>query len=324
MALDSLETSPLLKGMWKYVVNEGKHIEINLYIRDKSLKFVTEVRNELRAKQVQKVLDLAREHENLMVVAGKIYADSKELLVEKGIAYIEANGNMFIQQSDLYIWVDTNKPKAVTKGVTNRAFTKTGLKVVFHFLMNEHFLNMSYRQIAELAGTSLGNVTNVINALKELEYIVKEGGEYKFRNKLQLAEKWMDVYEHELKPAIEIGTFSFQSELDYQNWKRVLLEPRKTIWSGEPGGHLLTGMLRPSKLIIYTLENRNDLMNHYRLQRNPEGYIKVYRKFWNYDDYRSNIAPPLLIYADLMNSGDAKNIEAADRIFDDVLKSKFS
>ena len=145
----------------------------------------------------------------------------------------------------------------------------------------------------------------------------------KLNNKKQLAEKWMDAYEHELKPAIEIGTFRFANDSDYSGWRRVPLENKKTMWGGEPGAHLMTGMLKPSKLTIYTTEDRNELINKYQMVRDPEGYIKVYRKFWSYNDYRSTIAPPLLIYTDLLNTGETKNLEAAQQIFDDVLKDKF-
>lgn len=320
IALDSLEPNPLFKGMWKYVVNSGERIEISLYIRDVTLKYYVEARKELRLQAIPHLLNQP-DIKDTIVIAGKIQADAKQQLVANGVAYIESNGNVFIPQNDLYIWVDTNKPKAGVRPSSGRAFTKTGLKVLFHFLLNEDYLNMSYRQIAEVTNTSLGNITNIINALKSLNFIVTDAdGKFKLNNKKLLTDKWIDQYEHELKPAIEIGTFRFISEQDYQNWKRIPLENKKTLWGGEPGGHLLTGMLKPAKLIIYTSEDRNDLITHYRLVLDPDGYIKVYRKFWNYDGQRGTVAPPLLVYADLMNTGEIKNLETAHRIFDDVLK----
>ena len=84
-----------------------------------------------------------------------------------------------------------------------------------------------------------------------------------------------------------------------------------------------TGMLKPSELTVYTTENRNSLIEHYGWELSTNGYIYVYRKFWNYDAQKSTIAPAILLYADLLNSGTEKNIEAAQRIFDDVLKEKF-
>lgn len=322
IALDSLETNPLFKGMWKYVVKTNERIEISLYIRDLTLKYIVEARRELREQQLAKLLS-DPDIKQLIVIADKISADAKQALVVNNIAYIESNGNVFIPQKELYIWIDSNRSRAVSKGTSGRAFTKTGLKVVFHFLLNEAFLDMSYRQIAKETNTSLGNITNILNALKELNYLeTSPDGKLKLKQKKQLIERWIEQYEHRLKPAIEIGTFRFEAEDDYKNWKRTQLENKKSIWGGEPAGHLLTGMLKPEKLIIYSLENRHDLINNYRMIRDEAGYIKVYRKFWTYDDYRSTVAPPLLVYADLLNSGGVKNMEAANRLFDDVLKNK--
>lgn len=323
-ALDSLDSNPLFKGMWKYVVNSGERIEISLYIRDTSLKYTIEARRELRLQQLPRLMTNNDIKESI-IIADKIYPDVKEQLVANGIAYIEGNGNVFIPQKELYIWVDTNKSISNIKRSSGRAFTKTGLKVLFHFLLNEAIINMPYRQIAELTQTSPGNITNILNSLKELNFLTTDSeGKLKLQNKKQMLDKWIDQYEHELKPAIEIGTFRFEAEGDYQNWRRTPLETKKTLWGGEPAGHLMTGLLKPRTLTIYSLENRNDLITNYRMVRDPDGYIKVYRKFWNYDSRQGTIAPAILVYADLVHTGDIKNLEAADRIFDDVIKPAFS
>lgn len=323
MALDSLEHNPLFKGMWKFALNMGNDVEISLYARDRTLKYKTETRQEVRIRHLNQILDIAKTHKPLMLVAGKIYPDVKEALRQNNIPYLEANGNISIQDGDLFIWVDSNKPVVLNKGKSNRAFTKTGLKVVFHFLLNERFLNLPYREIAELSGTSLGNVTNVMNSLKETGFITKkDSGDMKLTNKKRMLDRWMNAYEQILKPTIEVGTFRFINEHDYETWRRVPLENKKSLWGGEAGAHLLTGQLRPQNLIIYTNENRNEFLAHYRLIRDPNGYIKVYEKFWNYDDYKSNIAPPLLVYADLMSTGDKKSTDAAERVYDELLKTK--
>ncbi|MCB0699213.1 MAG: winged helix-turn-helix transcriptional regulator [Chitinophagales bacterium] len=322
-ALDALDSSPHFSGLWKYVVNDEKRIEINLYIRDKTLKYTVEARSELRANQVP-LLSSRTDIGQTIVIANKITKDAKDQLVLNKIAYIEGNGNIYLPNDDMYIWLDSNKPAPTSGKISSRAFTKTGLKVVFHFLLNEAFLRMSYRQIAEEVGTSLGNVTNILKALKSLGYLSAhpEGG-YQLKQKNQLLDKWIDAYEHELKPSIEIGRFRYKNENDYLNWKRTPLESQKSYWGGEPGGHLQTGLLKPTELTVYTTENRDNLKEHYSWELDAEGYIRVYRKFWNYDRQKSTIAPAILLYADLLNSGTEKNAEAANRIFDDVLRQHF-
>ena len=50
----------------------------------------------------------------------------------------------------------------------------------------------------------------------------------------------------------------------------------------------------------------------------PQGNIHVYKKFWKITQLNKNIVPPLLIYADLINSGDPRNIEVANKIYPDL------
>ena len=82
------------------------------------------------------------------------------------------------------IWIDTNKEVIIEKEKINRAFTKTGLKVIFHFLLNDNQLNQTYREIANKAGVGLGNINYVINGLKENGYLVNlNDNHYKLTNK---------------------------------------------------------------------------------------------------------------------------------------------
>jgi hypothetical protein len=53
-----------------------------------------------------------------------------------------------------------------------------------------------------------------------------------------------------------------------------------------------------------------------RLVRAPDGDIELLQPFWQFDDpfgerYTQRLCPPLLIYADLVLTGDKRNLEAA-------------
>ncbi|MBS1633282.1 MAG: hypothetical protein JST10_11995, partial [Bacteroidetes bacterium] len=73
---------------------------------------------------------------------------------------------------------------------------------------------------------------------------------------------------------------------------------------------------------LYTIENRNELIKNYRLIPYEKGNIKVYKKFWHLDDGPAQTVPPLLIYADLMNTNDRRCIETAQKIYDRFLQNK--
>ena len=58
-----------------------------------------------------------------------------------------------------------------------------------------------------------------------------------------------------------------------------------------------------------------------RLRKVEQGNVEILTPFWNFDHEFANqgIAPPLLVYADLMATGDLRNIEAAGMIYEKYL-----
>jgi len=43
-------------------------------------------------------------------------------------------------------------------------------------------------------------------------------------------------------------------------WRNISFNTSKTAWGGEPAADILTNHLRPEKVIIYTKDNRIDLI----------------------------------------------------------------
>src|SRR5215210_5139649 len=310
IALENLEKNAGIKGKWKDTGPKEIDGQIEFRINNNPLKLHTKIKKEIRIHQLPQLFAMAERYKPLMIVAKHIFPRVKEELREKGVAYLETNGNIYLKQDDLMLWLDVQKPLPTTVDKTSRAFTKTGLKVIFHFLLNEQFLNMPYREIAKLTEVALGNINYVITGLKEKDYLIKlNKDEFRLHNKKGLLEKWMAAYAERLKPTLLIGTFRFLKEEDFAKWKNLPLRNGKTWWGGEPAGDLLTNYLKPAELILYTTETRNDLIKNYRMVPDEKGNIKVFKKFWHDDERNDNVVPPLLAYTDLMNTNDRRCIE---------------
>lgn len=233
---------------------------MDIKIAGKPLKFVLEVKRELRNHNLHKVLAQATNHDNFMVLANRILPGIKQELRAKHIADLEGNGNLHIDKP-VFIWLDNNKPLDPTREKTNRAFTKTGLQVVFLFLTDPLFINQPYRIIAQTAGVALGNVNNVMHGLQEYGFLLRRNNdEYILNNKKDLLDKWITAYQEKLKPALYVGNFRFMSMNADRDWKDVDLKINETVWGAEPGGDILSKYLRPATLTLYTNELRKNLM----------------------------------------------------------------
>lgn len=323
-ALENLKENTGIQAVYKDTPKGTTDGVLTVTIKGKKLTFNVEIKNELRYHQLQGIIDRQKKETPLIVIANKIFPKIKEELRKNNVAYIDANGNVFFNQENNYIWIDGNTALNEVKDKTNRAFTKTGIKTVFHFLLDENLINTTHRNIAEVAGVGLGNTIYVINGLKDLGFIAKlNNKEYKFIDPKKLLDKWLTEYDKKLKPDLEIGTFKLIKKDDFYKWKEIQFKKNTTLWGGEPAGDLLTNYLQPEILTIYTNETRAELMKNYRFIPDPGGYIKVYNRFWKIEQEGINTAPPLLVYADLLNTGDKRCIETANLVYDKYLKNRF-
>ncbi len=225
--------------------------------KEGAVKLNAEIKNNLREIHLPGLYQIALQHPPLIVITNHLFPKLKEELRNHNIAYLEENGNVWLKHKKTLLRIDGNKQLPAEKEKINRAFTKTGLKVVFLFLLAERFVNATYREIAGRTGIALGYVNYVLNGLKEKAFLLRMNkDEYKLANKKALLDAWITHYADKLKPELEIGKFRFLKEEDFANWKHITLKPDKTWWGGEPAGDLLTNYLKPAVLTLYTALTR--------------------------------------------------------------------
>ncbi|MEI6949650.1 type IV toxin-antitoxin system AbiEi family antitoxin [Paraflavisolibacter sp. H34] len=320
-AIENLYSQTRIKATWNKRAKDKPGGDLLLDLGAQTVRFQTEVKKEVRGQHLHGILETAAGNETFLLLAGHILPSVKGTLREAGIAYLEANGNLFIRRQGIFLWIETQKPLKLAPERGNRAFTKTGVKALFLFLQDETWLNKPYRQIAALTGTGIGNITNIIKGLKAEGFLLQVAkNEYKLHNRKDLESRWISAYETRLKPDLKIGTFRFLSEAEQAKWKALPLKPGKTFWGGEPAGDLYTDYLQPAEFTLYTTETRSELIKDYRLAPDKSGNIKVYEKFWNQDGSNNLVVPPLLAYADLLNTNDRRCLETAQKLYEQYLQ----
>lgn len=323
-AINNIQKDGAINAAWKELHDDNAvDGKLLLDLNKHSIELYAEIKKELRSIHLTKIEELAITKNPFIIVAQRIFPKIKEELRKRNIAYLEANGNIFLNKDEIYLYINGNTPIELKNKTTNRAFTKTGLKVIYQFLTKD-CINNTYREIAELTDTGIGTLNTIFNGLKGEGFLLQlTKNELQMENKKKLLDKWVMEYEKRLKPTLAIGTFRFLNKDDFYNWKAIPLKNGKTLWGGEPAGDLLTNNLRPEELTLYTKEERSDLMKNYRLVPDLEGNIKVFKQFWIDEQENSNTVHPLLAYADLMNKGDRRCTETAQKIYDEYLQDQF-
>jgi hypothetical protein len=242
----------------------------------------------------------------------------------EGIQFIDTAGNAFIDSPPVYVYIKGNRKSEIAmpeKQITGRAFKPTGLRVVFALLNDPSLINEPYREIAIRAQVALGNIGWILRELVNLGY-VEEGlraGEKQLTQQDKLVQKWIEAYPIILRPKLILGKFTTANP----DWHtRINPIEYGGCWGGELAAWLSDKYLTPGKYMIYLDKHKlNAFLQTARLKRAEPGNrdereILVLEKFWDtaIDNKKPDLAPPLLIYADLVATGDSRNLEAAERI----------
>jgi hypothetical protein len=312
IALENLLQNTGVNGYWDENGPLGGGLDLS--INGIKYHFIVEIKREIREHQLRQIDDYLQQYDNLMLIANRIFPKIKEKLRQKGIPYLEANGNIFLKKDGIFLMVDTAKAVNTEKNKGNRAFTKTGLKVLFYLLQNKEDINLTQRELADKANVGLGNIPQIIDGLKTTGYLQALNNKtYVWENTANLVDRWITEYASVLRPKLIKENYTFKG-----NWQDIAIKNNVTFWGGEPAADLLTNHLRPEKFLIYTRENRMDLMKNYRLMPDKNGEIEVLDLFWK--QIGGKTVPPLLVYADLMLEGGKRNKETAEKIYNEYIQ----
>ena len=319
IALKNLQIATGIEGKWHNAVTLNERLkldgELNLEVNKDNYLFTVDVKNEVRPHQLHQIELYHKDYDDFLLIANHIFPRVKEALQQKGIPYLEANGNIFLKRDKVYLFVNDQKTIDTEKTQGNRAFTKTGLKVLFYLLQHKEDINLTQRELAKNANVALGNIPQIIKGLQETGYLLPlNRREYVWENRRALLERWVTEYATTLKPTLRKEKYVFQGD-----WKEIKLNNKVTVWGGEPAADILTNYLRPERLTIYTRENRIDLMRNYKLKPNTDGDIEVLEMFWQQNENQPT-APAILVYADLLLEGGKRNNETAEIIYNEYIQ----
>lgn len=257
---------------------------------------------------------------NNIVIADYLTKNTADELKNNGINYLDASGNAFIKTKNLFIYVEGRKAKINKKTNQTRAFQEAGLKLLLLLISNPETLQFSYRELAEKTGIALGSVSNIFSELEESHYLLKTRNKRVLKNQGEIIERWVIAYNELLKPrSFRKKMRAIGNELSPNNI--INNSSIKLYFGGEPGGELLTRYLKSKDYVIYTDEEISKIAKELKLVPDETGNIELYSKFWtdNLHLKNENTAPPLVVYADLLGTGNNRNIETAKIILDNGL-----
>ena len=175
-ALKTMEPLGLRFRVLKQEVRNGAHradADIDLRFGGRNIRYVVEVKRGLRPATLGAVThQLATHKGNPLLVTDHVTPPLADALRAKGVEFIDAAGNAFLNRPPLLVFVKGQRPTGQeTVPERGRAFQPTGLQVLFTLLARPELVGRPYREIAVAAGVAHGTVGWVMAELPALGYV---------------------------------------------------------------------------------------------------------------------------------------------------------
>lgn len=259
-----------------------------------------------QAKDAQRATNLP-----ILLVLGYVQPSIMQTLYDNGISVIDYAGNCRIKHGLLCVNVSGQK-NTYRNDTKSHTLSEGAIKLIYRFLSDKSSIGKTYRTIAGETGLSLGAIKNTIEELTNRQFVMHTVKGRKLINEDKLLELWVQAYNQTIRPKLMLRKMSFRTDEMRSNWQKMIL-PEGMLWGGDCGANLTDGYLVPGSFDIYTSKPSAMLMTTGMVMPNENGEITLYQKFWD-DDNGAKVAPKLIIYADLMNNGDSRQLEAAQRL----------
>jgi len=253
----------------------------------------------------------------LLVITQYMNPEMADQMRRDGLEFIDAAGNAFVQQDQLHIFAKGNRPPDRTPLMPPpRLFMPAGLRAVFPFLCRPDLVNGTYREIAAASGVALGTVAGIMAELKVRLFLIEDRNAVRrLIRKKDLFDGWVSAYPERLRPRILMGRY----QGGHGWWQEKILQPAWAQWGGEVAASRITSYLNPQVITVYLAGSRlNEFLLENRLRMESNGDVEILERFWTTDARADALETvhPILIFADLLASGNERNIETAKTIYD--------
>jgi hypothetical protein len=252
-----------------------------------------------------------------ILVTHHVTPNQSDKLKKLNVPFFDTAGNAFLADETLFVFISGRRPEhEKPKEKPNRAFQPSGLRTVFALLCNPGLELQGYREIAAAANVSRGTIGLVMNDLQKEGYLIDMGAKgRRVTKKADLVKRWTERYPQQLRPKLLLARYSSRKS-DW--WKDAHLGRFGALWGGEVAAAQLTQYLRPEVKTIYASTAIPEAQARFALTKDPNGDTEILKRFWAFENEsaKNEMVPPLLVYADLIASGDDRNIETAEIIYD--------
>jgi hypothetical protein len=226
---------------------------------------------------------------------------------------IDLSGNAFLRERKNLVFVAGRQRAAEASRNQRSVWTRRSMQVILALLVRPDLLNAGRREVAVVAHVSTGTAHTTIQTLyQRRDLVARSNGTLAFANYDRLLDEWVTLYPSMLRPSLGLGRYR-ATEHDW--WADLTSTSADWMFGGEAAAALLTHYLKPVVVTVYCeKEIPKQLLRHGRLRPDPTGEVEFLHapvELRPTPNLIDNVVSPVLVYADLIASGDSRNLQTA-------------
>ena len=294
-----------------------KHVDIQLSMDDNKILFVVEIKTNINRTKLALINEKLKTLKGIpLLITDYLAPELIDNVKELGMNFIDTEGNAFIYINPLYILLKGNKLRNIQYRNTGTTFNTKTLQTIYAFLCNPGLEQNTIREIGQFVNVATGTAHIALKELERQGFLLnKTNTGRKIINKELLLKKWVTLYPEKLKNKFYFGRF----QADDTNFvEKTDVTKFGGLWGGETAAAKTTNYLTPLMHTIYIGERQGEFIIRNKLKKNQNGNIEIINKFWRFDDGNqiNGLVNPILIYADLLATGNPRNLETAKIIYE--------
>jgi hypothetical protein len=256
-----------------------------------------------------------------LVLARYVPSTAGEQFIEAGLCFADDSGNVHLRLGTEYNWTILNKREPPKLPDADRV-TPAAIQLLFQLATEPESANWTVRDLGVTAGLSKSKVAQLRRQFIRQHVLSRDGNTFAFRMNHETCDQLVAGYGQILRPKLFLGRYRYPDVSVDAFVSRLASEAavQKVSYAltGGPAADLLHQNYRDIEVPVFIAATDPTTLRGLRLmpaRNGPVMLLKAFGKLVYWREVKHQfVAPPWLIYAELLTSRDPRAREVAEEL----------